>query len=104
RKGDSSKPLTVGQHLSRQPLLPAYATMTRKLLPVHRKRQQDVARHASVVPIPGVDVNHSAGHCRAAAIQRPATRLSTVHRVVFAGGVEIPNDFARVASISAQVS
>lgn len=79
---------TVHSDYARQPLYvnlgrhDAHKDGAAGLLPVHRKRKQDIARRASEAALPGVDVHHAADDRWATAVKRPAARFSAVHGVV----------------------
>src|SRR5579864_3156209 len=69
-----------------------------------RKRQQDVAWHAAIARIPGIDEDHAAYNHRSGAIQRATLGLNSIYRGVFLLGVEVPEHFAVLRSERAYVA
>src|SRR5260221_14618459 len=60
-------------------------------LPIHRKRQQHVARNPAHGAVSGIDVDHALHYDGAGAVERSAARFDAVHRLEVAHGIEIPN-------------
>src|SRR6202011_902387 len=70
---------------------------------VHRKREQDVARHPAPDRIPRIHKDHSSTDGRTRSIQRATTPWDTIDGLVLANRIEIPNDGAILSRIGAQV-
>ena len=59
---------------------------------VHRKHQEDIARHSRKRPIARIDVDHSVIHCRPARAQRTPASGYAVYRCEVLQGVKIPQN------------
>src|SRR5882762_739334 len=58
------------------------------------ERQQDVAGHAAISGIAGIDEDHAAHDNRAGSVEGTALRLDSIYSGVFLHSVEIPENFA----------
>ena len=61
---------------------------------LHSKRQHHIPRHPAPLPIAGAHEQHAAGDDGASRIHCAAFCGHSVHGGEFAGGVEVPNNFA----------
>src|SRR5579872_4809204 len=75
-----------------------------RLLPIHREREQHVARQALPHAVAGVGEDHSVGDGGSGRIERAALSGDSVSGLVILHGVEVPNDLAGLGGISAEMA